>query len=324
MPRPLHLAAALFLCSLVASGAQAPAQPPATAPPADGAIVAQTPCVFPSYDETSSFTRRYYTRAEYTTTVANRDVECSRIHYLSDGLKVVGFLVKPRSTGAARLPVIVYNRGGFREMGRLDTWNLLDFYGFASQGFVVLASQYRGNDGGEGRDEVGGADIADVMALGQLTRQLPYTDPANVFLYGLSRGGMMSFLALKRGFAAKAAAVVGAVFDIEAFGARSPQMLASAGRSIPDFASNGPAILRERSAMNWPDAIEVPLLILHGADDQEVPATEAMTFATKLAQLHKRYQLIVYAGDVHEVAANHVDRDARIVAWFKQFDRTQP
>jgi dipeptidyl aminopeptidase/acylaminoacyl peptidase len=134
----------------------------------------------------------------------------------------------------------------------------------------------------------------------------------------------MSFLALKQGFPAKAAAVVGAVFDVEAIKWRSPQIVNSAMQSNPDYASHGTALLRARSAMNWPEAITVPLLILHGADDEEVPATEAMAFATKLAQLHKRYQLIVYAGDTHEVAASRLDRDARIVAWFKGLVRSGP
>jgi dipeptidyl aminopeptidase/acylaminoacyl peptidase len=317
MVRRLVLVAAL----LVPTAAHTQSPTPAT--PANGTIVAQTPCTFTDYDQTSAFTRRYYSRAEYTSTIGNTAVECLRIQYASDGLKVVGFLVKPRTTGTATYPVIVYNRGGFRDIGKLDAWNLLDFYGFASQGFVVLASQYRGNDGGEGRDEIGGADVADVMALAQLTRQLPYADASNVFLYGLSRGAMMSFLALKRGFPAKAAAVVGALIDLEAAGKRSPQVLASAGRSIPNFASDAATIVRERSVMNWPEQVGVPVLILHGADDQEVPATEAMAFATRLAELHKRYQLIVYAGDVHEVAVNRLDRDARIVAWFKDVARSK-
>ena len=309
-----------FLAALLAS-TYAHAQAPAA--PANGRIVTQTPCAFTSYDETSAFTRRHYSRAEYTATSTNSAVECLRIQYMSDGLKVVGFLVKPRTSGASH-PVIVYNRGGFRDIGKIDAWNLLDFYGFASQGFVVLASQYRGNDGGEGRDEVGGADVADVMALAELIRQLPDADPTNVFLYGLSRGGMQLFLALRKGFPAKAAAVVGAVFDLEAFGRRSPQMFNSAIRSIPEYARDGAAIIRDRSAMNWPEQIDVPLLIIHGADDQDVPATEAMAFATKLAQFHKRYQLMVYAGDIHEVAINRLDRDARIAAWFKEVARSRP
>jgi dipeptidyl aminopeptidase/acylaminoacyl peptidase len=316
MIRRLALAAALLV------SARAHTQSPTA--PANGTIVAQAPCVFTSYDETSGFTRRYYSRAEYTATITSPAVECLRIQYASDGLNVVGFVVKPRAAATAPYPIIVYNRGGFREIGKIDAWNLLDFHGFASQGFVVLASQYRGNDGGEGRDEVGGRDVADVMALMPLARQLPYADSANVFLYGHSRGGMMSFLALKQGFPAKAAAVVGAVFDVAAFNRRSPQVVNSAMQSNPDYASQGTALLRARSAMNWPEAITVPLLILHGADDEEVPATEAMAFATKLAQLHKRYQLIVYAGDIHEVAANRLDRDARIVAWFKALVRNGP
>src|SRR4029450_13112110 len=95
-------------------------------------------------------------------------------------------------------------------------------------------------------------------------------------MLGLSRGGMETFLALRQGFPAKAVAVVGAVYDVEAFGKRSPQVINSAGRSIPDFAGNGPAIMRERSAMNWPDQIDVPVLIIHGADDAEVPASDGV------------------------------------------------
>jgi dipeptidyl aminopeptidase/acylaminoacyl peptidase len=235
---------------------------------------------------------------------------------MSDGLSVVAFIVKPREISKTRYPVIVYNRGGFRDIGKIDAWNLLDFYGFASRGFVVLASQYRGNDGGEGRDEVGGADVGDVMSLVRVASELPYADPSNLFLYGLSRGGMMTFLALKRGFPAKAAAVVGAVFDIEAFAQRAPKVVESAMRFTPDYPTKGMFLLRERSAMNWPEDISAPLLIVHGADDQEVPATEALKFAAKLAQLGKRYEMIVYADDVHEAANNRHDRDARIAAWF--------
>ena len=66
-------------------------------------------------------------------------MDCLRIQYISHGLRVVGYIVKPRNTGDTRHPVIVYNRGGCRDIGKIDTWNLLDFHAFASQGFVVLA-----------------------------------------------------------------------------------------------------------------------------------------------------------------------------------------
>ena len=73
--------------------------------------------------------------------------------------------------------------------------------------------------------------------------------------------------------------------------------------------------------MKWPEAVNAPLLILHGANDDEVPATEALTFAMKLSILKKPYELVVYAGDVHEVAGNRRERDERIAAWFKRYVR---
>lgn len=131
----------------------------------------------------------------------------------------------------------------------------------------------------------------------------------------------MSFLALKRGFPAKAVAVVGAVFDGEAFAQRAPKVIESAMRLNRDYPHKGVALLRELSVMNWPEQVSAPLLIIHGANDEEVPATEALTFATKLAQLGKRYAIVVYADDIHEAANNRRDRDTRIVAWFNRHMR---
>ena len=175
---PLTIAAGLLV------SASTGAQPPT---PATGTIVAQAPSAFTNYEEASAFTRRYYSRDEYTCTVANPTVECLRIQYRATGSRSLGSW-SGRAITAPRVP---RHRVRPRRLSRhlkIDSWNLIDFYGFASQGFVVLASQYRGNDGGEGRDEVGGADVADVMALMQVALRLPYTDAANVFLYGLSRG----------------------------------------------------------------------------------------------------------------------------------------
>ena len=66
----------------------------------------------------------------------------------------------------------------------------MSFYEFLSNGFVVIASQYRGNDGGQGKEELGGADLNDVMSLFALAQSLGYIDMRNIFMYGVSRGGM--------------------------------------------------------------------------------------------------------------------------------------
>jgi dipeptidyl aminopeptidase/acylaminoacyl peptidase len=286
------------------------------------AIAAQSPCRFTTFEEQTSFTRRFYSKAEYDRAKTNSSTECLRIQYLSDGLKVVGFLVKPRDPEGRRYPVIIYNRGGLQDMGKIDAPNILDFYELAANGFMVLASQYRGNDGGEGLEEFGGADVGDVVALVSLASSLPYADPKNIFFYGVSRGGMMTFLALARGAAVNAAAVVGGIYDMQGLMEQTKQRMPGVAnrvmKLIPDYSSRSAAALSERSVMQWPEKVTVPLLMIHGADDEEVPVSHALAFAAKLSSLRKEYELIVYAKEIHEALNNRHDRDARIVAWFRR------
>jgi dipeptidyl aminopeptidase/acylaminoacyl peptidase len=290
-----------------------------------GAIVAQAPCHFDSFEEQTSFTRRFYSKAEYDRAKTHESTECLRIQYSSDGLKVVGFLVKPRNPEGRRYPVIIYNRGGLQDIGKIDAPNILDFYELAANGFVVLASQYRGNDGGEGLEEFGGADVGDVVNLVSLASSLPYADPKNIFFYGLSRGGMMTFLALSRGAAVNAAAVVGGIYDLQGLMESAKQHMPGIAnrvmKLVPDYSSRGTAAFAERSVMQWPEKVTVPLLMIHGANDEEVPVSQALAFAAKLSSLRKEYELIVYANEIHEALNNRRDRDARIVAWFKRYLR---
>jgi dipeptidyl aminopeptidase/acylaminoacyl peptidase len=289
--------------------------------PADGTILYRKPCVFGPYEQQSGFTRKFYSKQDYEHAKVSPGTECSKIAYSSSGLRVVGYLVRPRDAAAKRFPVVIFNRGGFLDRGKIEPFNLVDLTELAEDGFVVLASQYRGNDGGEGHEELGGADLDDVSNLVATARSLPYADAANIFMYGVSRGGMMTFLEMKRNLPIRAAAVVGAVYDLAAFGARAPGVLREAAQLIPDYAQKRVAALQERSVMNWPDAVNAPLLMLHGANDQEVPATEALAFATKFSTLGKPYELVVYADDIHEVAAHRTERNSRIAAWFKRYVR---
>lgn len=287
----------------------------------DGVILDLRPCEFGSYDQQSGFTKRFYSRDDYNKEKDDPEVSCFRIKYWSDGLRVIGYLVQPRDTSFRRLPVIIFNRGGFLDLGKLEPFNLIDLQRLSKDGFVVLASQYRGNDGGEGREQLGGQDLDDVSNLLNTAKTLPYADTRNVFMYGVSRGGMMTFLAMKRGVHINAAAVVGAVYDLAAFRDRAPGLVDKAAELIPNYSEIGMSALQDRSVIDWPGAVNVPLLIIHGADDEEVPVTEALAFATKLSNLKKTYELIVYADDVHEAAKNRIDRDSRITTWFRGYMR---
>jgi len=135
-------------------------------------------------------------------------VQIKSITYLSDGLKFKGYLAAPKQ--GANLPYVIFNRGRNREFGALEDRDAAGSLALiASWGYVVVASQYRGNAGGEGKEEFGGQDVNDVLNLLPLLKSLPQADATRIGMYGWSRGGMMTYLALSKTDQI-AAAVVGA------------------------------------------------------------------------------------------------------------------
>jgi len=262
------------------------------------------------------------TREEFEKRKAYEGFECRRIIYWSDGLRVTGYLWKPKDTAGKKLSLILFNRGGNREFGKLSPWEEEGFYSYLSNGFVVMGSQYRGVDGGEGKEEFGGAEIHDVLNLIPLAKSLGYVDLDNVFILGVSRGGMETYLALKNGIPVKAAAVVSGEADLTASTRERPEMTGVYRELIPGYAKRGPELLRERSVVAWPEKINVPLLILHGtADWRTDPKDHAFPLAEKLQALGKVYQMMMYAQDSHGLPFNWRERDRQIVEWFKRYGK---
>ena len=245
------------------------------------------------------------------------EVESYRIKYSSDGLKVVGFLVKPKKEGA-RWPVLIFNRGGNREFGKITLMMMKYFSFLASNGYVILASQYRGNDGGEGKEEFGGSDVNDVLNLIPLAKSLPFTEPDKIVMLGYSRGGMMTYLAIKKGAQIRAAAVVSGVTDlIQMLEEREPGMR----KVVEELVGKDESEYRKRSALYWPDEINVPVLILHGGEDLRVNADQAEKLAEELKKLGKEHELAVFPGGDHGLSTHRPERNRLIFEWFDKYLR---
>ncbi len=267
----------------------------------------------------AAFAKRVLSKEDFQQRKAFAGFECQRIKYMSDGLKVVGIIWKPKDTKGRKLPLVIYNRGGNREFSKLKFIDNFYLYPFLQNGFIVIGTQYRGNDGGEGKDEFGGADINDVMSLIPLAKSLGYVDMNNVFMFGESRGGMETFLALKNKIPVNAAAVGAPMSELLLELKKRPAMAKNYKEMIPDYDKRGDELLKERSAVYWADKINTPLLILQGGADWRVDPGDTLNMAQKLQEFGKTYELIVYAGDEHDLALNRADADRRIVEWFKKY-----
>jgi dienelactone hydrolase len=300
-----------FVCVLLALASSADAAPK------DGAILETKPYDWPAYDQLGAAGQGLVAEPAYRAMVAEATVEMSRIVYASDGLRVAAIACKPKAaTAAAPKPLLLWLHGGAGERSKIGVDNglpLLQIRRFCASGYVVLAPQYRGIDGGEGRDEVGGRDLDDVLALIPLGRGLPYVDGAQVFAFGFSRGALMALQAIRVHAPIAAVALVGAGGELAPTLERVPEF----AKLVPPEAKT-PSGLEQRSPSRWVDSLtDVPILFLHGADDPAVPAATLAALAAKLAEKDGIYEVHIYAREDHALFRHTDEVFERSLDWFR-------
>jgi dipeptidyl aminopeptidase/acylaminoacyl peptidase len=273
---------------------------------------------FPPYAQAVESTdlEKYNTQAEYEAAVGDARFALRKLRYRSGGLSVVAYLYGPASPAAPR-PVVVFNRGS-GPRGDVAPEIAAMLHRLAVAGFAVLCPMYRGSDGGEGTDEMGGADLDDLMATAALVRELPGLDPDRLFLYGESRGGMMVFQALREGYPARAAAVFGAFTDFDRLLASDPARYAPI---VDPMKKSGQyeTWVRRRSALSFVDALRAPLLLMNGGADRGVPPEHAFALAQALGARGRPYALVVFAEERHTIRGEQEERDRQAVRWFRRY-----
>jgi len=255
-----------------------------------------------------------YSPIEKTPSIDNTAIY--NIKYLSDNLEVSGTIIKPKKKG--NYPVIIFNRGGNRELGRITKDTQAFLSPIASKGYVIVGSQYRGNAGGEGKEEFGGKDINDVLNLIPLIKSLDFTMPNNIFLLGFSRGGMMTYLAIKKEIDVNAAAVLGGITDLTEIYDNRPDMRTMLENLIGCTPNNCEEEYIKRSAYYWSDKIDKPILILHGESDQRVDVNQAEKLADKLNEFNQEYKLKIYQGG-HSLNNYYDNWTNEMYNWFDKY-----
>ncbi len=248
--------------------------------------------------------------------VQNSVVE--KITYLSDGLKVKGYLAYPPNTlKGSRIPLVIWNRGGYGENGAIDSFTARGMFGqIASWGYAVLASQYRGNAGGEGKDEMGGSDVNDIINLFPVAEELRFIDTSRVGVEGWSRGGMMTYLLLKAKPVFKCAVLSGAISNLSS--------LAESTGSLKDYkkilGTETDTKLRERSAINFTVKLpDIPYLLIHGSADETVPVEQTIELARKFSAEKKKFRLVIFEEGDHFLKNHRDEVDLLSKMWFERY-----
>lgn len=250
-------------------------------------------------------------------------IKTEEITYLSDGLRIKGFVASPRETG--RYPCLVTCRGGSRDFGAwTETRAAVGLGRGAARGYVVIASNYRGSPDSEGSDEFGGRDVNDLLNLLPVLEKMPQADTSRMGISGISRGGMMVYQVLRRTDRFKAACVVGGMADLRLSVVERPDMDTNVfAQCIPDYTRRRDEALRERSAVLWVDELPTttPILIMHGTADWRVSPTHSLNLAAALLSAKHPFRLVMFEGADHGLTEVREDGQRASNEWFDRFVR---
>lgn len=248
-----------------------------------------------------------------------------KITYLSDGLKVKGYIAYPINNSQT-YPCIMWCRGGIGNSGVIDKFTARGMFGqIASWGYCVFSSQYRGNDGGEGQDDFGGDELNDVINLIPIADEIPQADTNVWGIEGWSRGGMMTYLTLTKTNIFKAAVVICGIANLRCSKDESifrqrlhKQILNKFDES--DFKSR----CEKRSIINFPEKLPqtTPLLIIHGTNDEQVTPNDSLDLSYKLLELKTPFRLVMLEDGDHYLKSHRKEVDDMRKNWYGKYLRT--
>jgi dipeptidyl aminopeptidase/acylaminoacyl peptidase len=219
-----------------------------------------------------------------------------------DGLPLTGWLYRaPRPTGAAMLSL----HGGPEAQERpvfTPQHQVL-----AAAGVTVFAPNIRGSSG-YGRafvhadDRYGRIDaIRDVAECARVLVARGWAEADRIAVTGRSYGGYATLMALVRFAPSFAAGVdICGMSDLHTFYRDTEPWIAAAAVSKYGDPVHDAALLAELSPLARAEAIEVPLLVVHGELDTNVPLNEATQIVDRLRRLGRPVEYLELAGEGHD------------------------
>jgi dipeptidyl aminopeptidase/acylaminoacyl peptidase len=276
----------------------------------NGTLIDSRPVAIP--DSIRSMSRRSMPTDDFARFEA---LQLYELTYWSMGLRIKAYLGLPPAS-EAKMPAILFNPGGTGERGALTATTAAATVGlYASWGYVVLASQYRGRGGSEGAEEWGAGDVDDAMNALTLLRSLDYVDTERVGIIGGSRGGMMALQMLQRTDAFRAAVTFGAPTVFVDLPEESYILMTARKFFSPSVNVETELALRSVALSADKFCKTTPLLVLHGTGDRRVEPEHAYVLGRALQAAQHPYKLILYDNADHVLAGRREESNADMHGW---------
>ena len=243
-----------------------------------------------------------------------------------DGRSIDAFVLKPpRAPKGSKTAAVVVVHGGPGGEARATfdpLWQAL-----AEADIAVIAPNYRGS-GGYGRafedlnnKDWGGGDLKDILAIVDALDQRGEIDRGRVGIMGGSYGGYLTLRAITHAPDAFRAAVdMYGMPDLEEDYRLTASRFATWYQTEMGDPAKDKALFYERSPIHFLDRVKVPLLVLQGANDTNVPRAEADAMVEALKRRGADVEYVVYPNEGHGFThrENRTDAMTRTVDFFRR------
>jgi dipeptidyl aminopeptidase/acylaminoacyl peptidase len=255
--------------------------------------------------------------------------ETKVVHWLgADGREMQGLLIQPAGRQSdQRSPLVMWVHGGptgisasryYASFG----WNQL----LATEGYAVFLPNYRGSTGWgvefaeSNIGDMGGKDFEDMLLGVNALVESGVADPQRLAIAGWSYGGFTSAWAVSQTDRFKAAVMGAGISHWLSFHGKS---------SLADWDAihyaespyETTGRFQKFSPLSYQQNFNTPTLILHGAEDQDVPVEQSYLFYRALKDKRVPTELIVYPREDHAIKErlHLLDMSRRVLAWLRQY-----
>jgi len=243
-----------------------------------------------------------------------------------DGLPLTGWLYRPRHASPAAPGAYVLSFHGGPEGQERPAFRS-DYQALLARGIGVFAPNVRGS-AGFGKRFVNldnGAlrvnAVKDIKAAADWLVEQRIADPRRLGIMGGSYGGYMTMAGLTEypDLFAAGADLFGVV-NFETFFAHTEPWMAAISTVEYGDPKTQLAMLRSLSPIHKLDRVKAPTLVLHGANDTNVPVVEAEQVVENLKKRGVPVQYVLFPDEGHgfRKTANRVRSTVETVKWFAE------
>jgi len=260
--------------------------------------------------------------------------------YKSEGLKIYALMTVPTGEKPkGGWPVVIFNHGYISPSQYSTAESYADYVDFfASNGYIVFKSDYRGNGNSEGAPagHFGPGYTIDVLNALSSIKKYKDANPQKIGMWGHSMGGAITLSALVISKDIKAASIwagtVGKASEGWSGFRRESGRPHSGASGRGGFAGPGQNLVQqfgtpEENPEFWASIdpltylkdIQVPVEIQHGLADEEVNPEVSQNLNGKLKALGKTVEYYTYEGDNHNISNNLNTAMQRSIEFFDKY-----